>query len=112
MAILSDIASVVAVLGIIGILLLVGNFYRRIRAKAWLWLIVAWLYALGVRFYVMILDLWPKTFHEWVPANSVLNGLMAFVYVALFIGFLTIYIEMRRIDKQRNSDNNARPEGP
>lgn len=83
--ILSHVTSILAVLGVLGILL--GNLWlwKKIRSNAFLFYSIAWLYAFGVRLYIMLTDLWPSIFH-FDNELPILNALMGTAYLLLFIG--------------------------
>lgn len=97
-AILSNVFSVVAVVAIIGILTQVTDMYRMIRSRAWWWLIAGWVFALAVRCYIMLLDLWPGTFHS--QRLVLLNSLMGMVYPALFIGFWRMRLALKNVQER------------
>lgn len=89
--------NVIAVVALAVIVVLVVAAYRMVRAPAWTWLWLGWMYALGVRFYVMLCGF--KVFEP--PAYTTLNALMAAVYVFLAIGVFAIVRDLQRIWLER-----------
>lgn len=85
--------NVVAVVALAAIVLLVTAAWLMIRAPAWTWLWLGWMYALGVRFYVMLTGF--GLFDP--PAYTTINALMSAVYVLLVIGIFAIVKDLRRI---------------
>jgi len=89
-----NITNIFSVLAIGGVLVVLFALYRNIRARAWLPFIMAWIYVLFVRGWIMIKSLW-----EGSPQYSfnLINILMGMGYIFLFIGFLGMVMSLRRV---------------
>jgi hypothetical protein len=96
-AAISNIASVTAVVSILAMIILIYVIHCKIKAKTWLWMLGALGFSFGVRFFIMLVDLFPSHFGNHY---TLLNGLMAIAWTLLSIGFLGLYLAIRSIGRK------------